>query len=101
MMVPLMYYVVLALVLFAIGVLGVLTSKNAIKILMCIEIMLNSANINLVAFSVYNANPIGQIFAIFVIALAAAEAGIGLAIFMLLYRNRGTINVFEIADLRW
>lgn len=100
-MVPLIWYVTLAIVLFTIGVLGVITSKNAIKILMCIEIILNSANINLVAFSVYNTNPLGQIVALFVIALAAAEAGIGLAIFMLLYKNHGTINVFEIADLRW
>jgi NADH-quinone oxidoreductase subunit K len=101
MMVPQLFYVALAVMLFAIGALGVLTSRNAIKILMCIEIMLNAANITLVSFSVYGNDPTGQVIALFVITLAAAEAGIGLAIFMLLWRNRGTINVYEIADMRW
>jgi NADH:ubiquinone oxidoreductase subunit K len=89
--------------LFAIGIYGVLARRNAVLVLMSIELMLNAVNINLVAFSQYlkDALVTGQIFALFVITVAAAEIGIGLALVILIYRNRETINVDEINLLKW
>ncbi|MEZ5376470.1 MAG: NADH-quinone oxidoreductase subunit NuoK [Acidimicrobiales bacterium] len=87
-----------AAVLFSIGVFGVLTRKNAVLVLMSIELILNSVNINLVAFGSYNQDIAGQVFALFIIAVAAAEVGVGLAIVLLIYRNRRSIDVSE-ADL--
>lgn len=87
--------------LFSIGVYGVLARRNAVMVLMAIELMLNAVNVNLVAFSQYLADLAGQLFALFVIAVAAAEVGIGLAIVILVYRNRETINVDEVNLLRW
>ncbi len=87
-----------AAVLFSIGVYGVLTRKNAVLVLMSIELILNSVNINLVAFGAYNQDIAGQVFALFIIAVAAAEVGVGLAIVLLIYRNRRSIDVSE-ADL--
>ncbi len=101
-MIPLIYYLVLASILFAIGAYGVLTKRNAVRVLMAIEIMMNASIINLVAFSVYmpSANITGQVFALFAIAIAAAEASIGLAIFILVFRLHGTINIQKIRRLR-
>ncbi|GBE17512.1 MAG TPA: NADH-quinone oxidoreductase subunit NuoK [Euryarchaeota archaeon] len=101
-MIPLVYYLVLASVLFAIGAYGVLTKRNAVRVLMAIEIMMNAAIINLVAFSVYMPynNISGQVFALFAIAIAAAEAAIGLAIFIVIFRVHGTIDINEIRRLR-
>jgi NADH:ubiquinone oxidoreductase subunit K len=89
--------------LFGIGVYGVLARRNAVLVLMSIEMMLNAVNLNLVAFSQYLQDAIfaGQIFALFVITVAAAEVGIGLAIVILIFRNRETINVDEVNLLRW
>jgi NADH:ubiquinone oxidoreductase subunit K len=89
--------------LFAIGVYGVLARRNAIMVLMSIELMLNAVNVNLVAFSqaLRSALLTGQVFALFVITVAAAEIGIGLAIVILIYRNRETVNVDEINLLKW
>ncbi|HUG87289.1 MAG TPA: NADH-quinone oxidoreductase subunit NuoK [Actinomycetota bacterium] len=89
--------------LFAVGVYGVLARRNAVLVLMSIELMLNAVNVNLVAFSqlLQDAAMTGQIFALFVITVAAAEVGIGLAIVILIFRNRETINVDEINLLRW
>jgi NADH-quinone oxidoreductase subunit K len=95
--------------LFAIGVYGVLARRNAVLVLMSIELMLNAVNINLVAFSKSVKNGLaaagaaatGQIFALFVITVAAAEIGIGLAIVILIYRNRESINVDEVNLLKW
>lgn len=95
------HYVVLSTVLFAIGAYGIITAQNAVRILMSIEIVLNSANINLVAFSSYLGDLGGQVLATFTIAVAAAEAGIGLAILLVLYRNFGTVNMGDIKNLRW
>ena len=92
---------VFAAVLFAIGVYGVLARRNAVLVLMSIELMLNAVNVNLVAFSAYLKQLTGQIFALFVITVAAAEVGIGLAIVILIYRNRETINVDEVNLLKW
>ena len=87
--------------LFAIGVYGVLARRNAVLVLMSIELMLNAVNINLIGFSQLWRDLTGQVFALFVIAVAAAEVGIGLAIVILIYRNRETINVNEVNLLKW
>ncbi len=94
---------VFAAALFAIGVYGVLARRNAVMVLMSIELMLNAVNVNLVAFSqaLKSALLTGQVFALFVITVAAAEVGIGLAIVILIYRNRETVNVDEINLLKW
>jgi NADH-quinone oxidoreductase subunit K len=91
----------LSAILFTIGVVGVLTRRNIIIILMSIELMLNAVNINLVAFSNQLNNLIGQIFPIFTITVAAAEAAVGLAILISFYRNKQTVAVDEIDIMRW
>lgn len=88
-------FLILAAVLFCIGVYGVLTRKNGVLVLMSIELILNAVNINLVAFGAYHQHIAGQVFALFIIAVAAAEVGVGLAIVLLIYRNRRSINVAE------
>ena len=100
---PLLYPLVLAAFLFSAGVYGVLARRNAVSVLMSIELMLNAVNINLVAFSAYLSDQLvrGQVFALFVVAVAAAEVGIGLAIVLLIFRNRETVNVDEVDLLRW
>ena len=90
-----------AALLFSAGVYGVLARRNAVMVLMAIELMLNAVNLNLVAFSASLQDVTGQIFALFVIAVAAAEVGIGLAIVILLFRNRASINVDEVDLLKW
>jgi NADH:ubiquinone oxidoreductase subunit K len=87
--------------LFSAGVYGVLARRNAIMVLMAIELMLNAVNVNLIGFSAQLKDVGGQIFALFVIAVAAAEVGIGLAIVILLFRNRESINVDEVNLLKW
>jgi NAD(P)H-quinone oxidoreductase subunit 4L len=87
--------------LFSVGVYGVLARRNAVLVLMSIELMLNAVNLNLVAFAQQLGDLSGQVFALFVIAVAAAEVGIGLAIVILIYRNRETINVDEVNLLKW
>jgi NADH:ubiquinone oxidoreductase subunit K len=87
--------------LFSAGVYGVLARRNAVMVLMAIELMLNAVNVNLVAFSSSIRDVGGQVFALFVIAVAAAEVGIGLAIVILLFRNRASVNVDEVNLLRW
>lgn len=86
-------YIVLSTILFAIGVLGVLIRKNAIIVLMCIEIMLNAVNLLLVAFSTYFGNGDAQVFVFFIMVVAAAEATIGLSILVLLYRNNRSVDI--------
>lgn len=88
-------FLIFAAVLFCIGVYGVLVRKNGVLILMSIELILNSVNINMVAFGAYNNDVSGQVFALFIIAVAAAEVGVGLAIVLLIYRNRRSIDVAE------
>lgn len=94
-------YLVLAAALFTIGVIGVLTRRNIIIIFMSIELILNAVNINLVAFSNYWQHLTGQIYAIFVITVAAAEAAVGLGIIIALFRNKETVNADEIDLLKW
>ena len=90
-----------SLALFTVGVVGVLLRRNAILILMSIELMLNAANLNLVAFAWARPDVAGQVFALFVIAVAAGEAAVGLAILIALFRNRENLNVDEIHLLKW
>jgi len=100
-MVPLIYYLTLSVILFAIGVVGVLVRRNAIIVFMSIELMLNSVNISLVAFSTFLGDARGQVLVFFVIAVAAAEAAVGLAIVIALFRNKRTINIDEINIMKW
>ncbi|WCK54333.1 NADH-quinone oxidoreductase subunit NuoK [Aneurinibacillus sp. Ricciae_BoGa-3] len=97
MNVPVTSYLLVALILFCIGLYGALSKRNAVIVLLSIELMLNAVNINLVAFAKMglNANIAGQIFSLFTITVAAAEASVGLAILIALYRNRPTVNVDE------
>jgi NADH-quinone oxidoreductase subunit K len=99
--VPIDYYVWLAIALFAIGVLGVLYRRNAIIIFMCIELMLNAVNLLMVAFSSYMNDPAGQVFVFFVMAVAAAEVAVGLAILVLMYRNTKSIDINILNRLKW
>ncbi len=95
-MVEMGHYLVLSSIVFTIGVIGVLTRRNVIIILMSIELMLNSVNLNLIAFSDHLQNLSGQVFAVFVITVAAAEAAVGLGIVIALFSNKETVNVDEI-----
>ena len=101
--VPLQGYLILASFLFCIGVWGLINSRNAVRVLMSIELMLNAVNINLMAFSSYLDGSIirGQVFTVFVITVAAAEAAVGLAILLSLYRNRVTVDMESFNLLRW
>jgi len=101
MKIPLELYLILSAVLFTTGVAGVLIRRNAIMVFMCIELMLNSANLVLVAFSSYLGNVTGQIFVFFVMTVAAAEAAIGLAIIIAIFRNKQTVNIDEINIFKW
>jgi NADH-quinone oxidoreductase subunit K len=93
-MIGLMHYLIISAALFSLGIMAVLTRKNAVKVLMGVELILNSANINLVAFSKYSsANLNGQVFAVFVIVVAAAEAAVALAIVLNMYRMAHTVNL--------
>ncbi|TYO95172.1 NADH-quinone oxidoreductase subunit NuoK [Desulfallas thermosapovorans] len=101
--ISLTHYVVLSALLFSIGLFGVMTKRNAVAVLICIELMLNAVNINLLAFSKYitPTDFIGQIFAVFVITVAAAEVGIGLAIIIAIYRNKLSVNLDDFDWLKW
>ena len=99
--VPLEYYLILSAIIFAIGAVGVITRRNAIIIFMSIEMMLNSVNLTLVAFSSFMGNMAGQIFVFFVMAVAAAESAVGLAIILSLFRQKQTVYVDEVNVLKW
>lgn len=89
-------FLLLAAALFCIGVYGVLTRRNGVLVLMSVELILNAVNINLVAFGAFQDNVMGDVFAVFVIAVAAAEVGVGLAMVLLMYRNRRSIDFSEV-----
>jgi NADH-quinone oxidoreductase subunit K len=99
-MAPANWYLILAAVLFTIGLAGVVVKRNALIVFMCIELMLNAANLTFLAFSRHSGNLGGQAVAFFVIAVAAAEAAIGLAIVIAVFRTRGTLNVDDVKLLR-
>jgi NADH:ubiquinone oxidoreductase subunit K len=93
-------FLLLGAVLFCLGVYGVLARKNGVLVLMSIELMLNAVNINLVAFGAFRDTVAGQVFALFVIAIAAAEVGVGLAIVLLIFRNRASIDIDHIDSMK-
>lgn len=99
--VPIQYYLFLSAALFCIGVMGVLFRRNAIIIFMSVELMLNSVNLLLVAFSVYHNDAAGQVFVFFVMAVAAAEVAVGLAILVTIFRNVHTVDIDELKLLKW
>jgi NADH:ubiquinone oxidoreductase subunit K len=100
---PVTFFLILSALLFSIGIYGVLAREHAVLVLLSIELMLNAVNINLVAFSAYfqEAGVPGQVFALFVIAVAAAEVGVGLAIVILIFRNRRSVDVDEMSLMKW
>jgi NADH-quinone oxidoreductase subunit K len=100
-MVPTHYYLILAAALFTIGVVGVLTRRNIMVVLMSIELMMNAVNINLIAFAYHMQQIAGQVFAIFVITVAAAEAAVGLGIVIAMFKNKETMNINEIDLMKW
>jgi NADH-quinone oxidoreductase subunit K len=101
MAVPTEYYLVLSAAVFCIGLFGILTRRNALFFLMSVELMLNAANINLVAFSFYWGNLTGQVFSLFTMALAAAEVAVGIGIILVLHRNFKNVDVTKANSLRW
>jgi NADH-quinone oxidoreductase subunit K len=100
-MIPLVYYLLLSAVLFSIGVFGFLVRRNVIIIFMCIELMLNAVNLSFVAFARHSSALDGQIFVFFVMAVAAAEAAVGLGIIVALFRNRQTLDVDDASFMKW
>ncbi len=99
--IPLDKYLWLATTLFIIGVIGVLTRRNAIVVFMSIELMLNAVNLLLIAFSSYRSDPTGQVFVFFIMAVAAAEVAVGLAIIVMIYRNTRTIDIGFLNKLKF
>jgi NADH-quinone oxidoreductase subunit K len=95
------WYITLSALLFGIGVMGVLIRRNAIVILMCIELMLNSVNLLLVSFSSYSGNNDGQVFVFFIMVVAAAEVAVGLALIMSIYRNIASTDINMLNKLKW
>src|SRR5436190_20564020 len=91
--VPIENYIILSTLLFCIGVMGVLFRRNAIIVFMCIELMLNAVNLLLASFSTYLSDPAGQVFVFFIMAVAAAEVAVGLAILTMIYRNTGSVDI--------
>src|SRR5690554_5809152 len=98
--IPLNHYLIFCSVIFAIGVLGVLIRRNVIIIMMSIELMLNSVNLLLAAFAAYHGDPSGQVFVFFIMALAAAEVAVGLAIVVMVYRNTKSLDIDSLSKLR-
>ncbi len=101
MTVPLEWYLLLSAGVFCAGLFGILVRQNALHFLMSVELMLNAANINLVAFALFHGNLTGQVFALFAIALAAAEVAIGIGIILVLNRNFDSIDVTDAVTMRW
>jgi NADH-quinone oxidoreductase subunit K len=99
--VPITYYLVFCSILFCIGVIGVLIKRNALIILMSVELMINSINLLLAAFSTYMNDPAGQIFVFFIMVVAAAEVAIGLSIIVVIYRTTGSIDIDILNKLKW
>lgn len=100
-MISVNYYLVLSAILFSLGVFGVLTRKNAIVVFMCIELMLNAVNLSFIAFSRHLGNIDGQVFVFFVMAVAAAEAAVGLALMIAFFRNRESLDIDDANMLKW
>jgi NADH-quinone oxidoreductase subunit K len=99
--IPLNHYILLSSIIFAIGVMGVLIRRNAIVIFMSVELMLNAVNLLLTAFSAYRGDAAGQVFVFFIMALAAAEVAVGLAIIVMVYRNTNSADINLLNKLKW
>ena len=99
--IPLNYYLFFATLLFVIGILGVLLRRNALIIFMSVEIMLNAVNMLFIAFSSYRSDPNGQVFVFFIMAVAAAEVAVGLAIIVMIYRNLRSVDIGFLNNLKW
>lgn len=99
--IPLEYYIILASALFCIGVIGVLTRKNALIIFMCVELMLNAVNMLFIAFSAYKGDASGQVFVFFIMAVAAAEVAVGLAIIVMIYRNTRSVDIGQLNQIKY
>lgn len=99
--IPLEYYIILASVLFCIGVIGVLIRRNALIVFMCVELMLNAVNMLFIALSAYRGDASGQVFVFFIMAVAAAEVAVGLAIIVMIYRNTRSVDVGELNKIRY
>ena len=99
--VPLMDYVILSFILFSIGMAGALFRRNTIIILMCLELMFNSVNLLLAAFSAYHSDPSGQVFVFFIMLVAAAEVTVGLAILVMMKRNVDSVDINQLNRLKW
>lgn len=99
--IPISYYLMFCSILFCIGVIGVLIKRNALVILMSVELMINSINLLLAAFSAYSNDPAGQIFVFFIMVVAAAEVAIGLAIIVLIYKTTHSIDIDVLNKLKW
>jgi NADH:ubiquinone oxidoreductase subunit K len=97
---PVANFLLLGAVLFCIGVYGVIARRNAVMVLMSIELILNAVNLNLIAFALHNNNVDGHVFALYVIAIAAAEVGVGLAMVLMIYRNRKSIALDELSEMK-
>lgn len=93
-------FLILSAFLFCVGLYGVMVRRNGVLVLMSIELMINSVNMNLLAFALHNDNVMGHVFAMFVITVAAAEVGVGLAIILLIYRNRASVDPNELAEMK-
>ena len=100
-MIPLEYFLTFGAILFVIGAFGVMTKKNTIIILMCVELMLNAANINFIAFSAFLGDVMGQVMVIMTISVAAAEVGVGIAIVLNAYKMRKTTSADDLTTMRW
>ncbi len=99
--VPLNWYIFFATFLFCIGVVGVLIRRNALIVLMCVELMLNAVNLLFTAFSAYRSDPAGQVFVFFIMVVAAAEVSVGLAIIVMIYRNLKSVDIGVLNKLKW
>ena len=100
-MIPLSYYLILSGIIFAIGIAGVTTSRNVLKVLLSLELLLAASNLSFVAFSKFNGDYDGQLIVFFIILVAAAEVAVGLAIVVLMYRRLFTIQADELKELKW
>ena len=100
-MIPIEYFLILGSILFVIGAYGVITKSNAIVVLMCIELMLNAANINFIAFGAFNGDIMGEAFVIMTISVAAAEVAVGIAIVLNAYKMRKTVSTDDLNTMRW
>ncbi len=100
-MIPIEFFLVFAAILFVVGIYGIMTKNNAIVVLMCIEMVLNAANMNLVTFAAYNGAVMGQVFVMFTVAVAACEVAVGIAIMLNVYKVKKTTVIDDLTELRW